>query len=84
MTTTNHRAHDHANTKAERAACRRRAEAFRASLRTEYPHVPDCDDCGQAHRAEPAHEGRFGEGQLYAVVCGEFIEYYQASRVVFP
>ena len=83
-TTTNHRSHDHANTKAERAACRRRAAAFRTELLADRIHIDACDDCGEPHIAQPAHIGSHGEGQLYAVVCGEYIEHYQASRVIFP
>lgn len=40
-----------------------------------------CHDCGQVHPAEPHHQGRFGEGQVYAVVCGEFIEFYTQEVV---
>jgi hypothetical protein len=33
--------------------------------------VADCDGCGGKHPAEPSHEGHYGEGQIYAVVCPE-------------
>lgn len=35
-----------------------------------------CQECGDLHQAEPSHLGFFGEGQVYAVVCGEFTSYY--------
>lgn len=28
-----------------------------------------CYTCGQEHEAEYSHQGRFGEGAIYAVVC---------------
>lgn len=34
----------------------------------DYPTVR-CYTCGESHPAEPSHVGRFGEGQIYAVVC---------------
>lgn len=32
-------------------------------------HTVTCYQCGQRHVAEYSHEGRFGEGPIYAVVC---------------
>lgn len=29
----------------------------------------ECDGCGGTHEATYSHEGRFGEGPVYAVVC---------------
>jgi hypothetical protein len=43
-----------------------------------------CDDCNQSHPAEYSHEGRFNEGPVYAVVCGEFVSYYLTERVIAP
>lgn len=45
------------------------------------PGTVECDECGSEHRAEYSHEGDFGQGAIFAVVCGEFTDYYQASRV---
>lgn len=28
-----------------------------------------CERCGEAHPAEYSHEGRYGEGHVYAVTC---------------
>lgn len=33
-------------------------------------HTAYCDGCSQIHPAEYSHEGRFGEGAIFAVVCG--------------
>lgn len=40
-----------------------------------------CDECGATHIAEYSHEGQFGEGAIFAVVCGEFTDYYTDERV---
>lgn len=45
-----------------------------------------CDYCGERHVAEYSHEGRFGEGPIYAVVCFAtdfvgFTDYYTGERV---
>lgn len=42
-----------------------------------------CFDCHETHDAEYSHEGRFGEGAIYAVVCGEYVEHYTAEAVDF-
>lgn len=42
----------------------------------------DCQDCppvnGKAvvHAAEPSHRSQWGDRQVFAVVCGEFVEHY--------
>jgi hypothetical protein len=42
-----------------------------------------CDECGERHVAEYSHEGRFGEGPIYAVVCAnQLTDYYTAERLV--
>lgn len=40
-----------------------------------------CDECGERHVAEYSHEGQFGQGAIFAVVCGEFTDYYTGERV---
>jgi hypothetical protein len=40
-----------------------------------------CDECGETHVAEYSHEGLFDQGAVYAVVCGEFTDYYTAEVV---
>lgn len=46
------------------------------------PLVDYCDECEQVHHAEPSHEGTFGEGLIYAVVCVDGLtSYYTAERV---
>lgn len=45
------------------------------------PGVVTCDECGETHVAEYSHEGQFGEGAIFAVVCGEFTDYYTTERV---
>lgn len=32
-------------------------------------HTVCCHQCGNEHPAEYSHEGRHGEGPIYAVVC---------------
>jgi hypothetical protein len=43
-----------------------------------------CDHCGERHQATYSHEGRFGEGALYAVVCTAdgMTDYYTAERLL--
>lgn len=41
-----------------------------------------CDDCNQPHPAEYSHMGRFGEGPVYIVMCGELADYYLTERVI--
>jgi hypothetical protein len=45
-----------------------------------------CDECEQQHPAYYSHEGRFGEGPIYAVVCtvDDLTDYYTTERVTFP
>lgn len=45
------------------------------------PGTVDCDECGERHVAEYSHEGQWGQGAVFAVVCGEFTDYYQEGRV---
>ena len=40
-----------------------------------------CDECSGVHEAEYSHDGRFGEGPVYVVVCGGFTDYYTFERV---
>lgn len=79
MTNNSHANCDHDATKAARTACRK----AKAARPTE-PHIDFCDDCGAQHPALYSHEGQFGQGAIYSVVCGEYIETYQVSRVIFP
>ena len=37
----------------------------------ETKHYVRCHECNGAHAATYSHEGRFGEGAIYAVVCPE-------------
>lgn len=45
--------------------------------------LPACDRCGETHPAYPSHEGRYGEGQIYAVVCEAdgLTDYYTGELV---
>lgn len=55
------------------------------TTKTEAPltgHHVMCDECNQAHPAEYSHEGRFGEGHVYIVMCGEFADYYLTERLI--
>lgn len=38
----------------------------------------DCQTCGSLHVAEYSHEGQWGQGPIYAVVCpeGNLVDYY--------
>jgi hypothetical protein len=42
-----------------------------------------CDNCGEPHMATYSHEGNFGEGPIYAVVCtaDQLTDYYTGERV---
>jgi hypothetical protein len=54
------------------------------SFKSEHPAgTVICDECGDRHVAEYSHEGRFGEGAIYAVVCGDLTDYYTTERVTF-
>lgn len=43
-----------------------------------------CDQCGQEHDATFSHEGTFGEGPIYAVVCtvDHLTDYYTTERLI--
>lgn len=43
-----------------------------------------CDECGEPHPAHYSHEGQFGEGAIYAVVCTADLltDYYTESRLL--
>ena len=42
-----------------------------------------CDNCGAVHVAEYSHEGRFGQGAIYAVVCPvDYMTDYYTAEVV--
>lgn len=44
--------------------------------------IVDCDECGEEHTATYSHEGSYGEGAIYAVVCADWLtDYYTAERV---
>lgn len=45
-----------------------------------------CDMCGHEHQAVYTHDGQFGEGPIYAVVCpvDDLTDYYTLERVTFP
>lgn len=43
--------------------------------------VVDCHDCPETHPAEPAHRSQHGDLQVYAVVCGQYVEYYTEEVV---
>jgi hypothetical protein len=42
-----------------------------------------CEFCGATHVAEYSHEGRYGEGPIYAVACTRDLvnDYVTAERV---
>ena len=48
--------------------------------------IVDCYECGDPHEANYSHDGRFGEGPIYAVVCpvDDLIDYYTTEVVEFP
>lgn len=43
-----------------------------------------CDHCGEQHPGNYSHEGRFGEGAIYEVVCTKdwMSDYYTAERAI--
>lgn len=43
-----------------------------------------CDHCGKKHVAEYSHDGVFGEGPIYAVVCEQdgLTDYYRESALI--
>ena len=45
--------------------------------------VDYCDTCGAPHEATYSHEGQYGEGAIYAVVCTQdwLTDYYTSERV---
>lgn len=46
-------------------------------------HV-QCQECGANHEANYSHEGRFGEGPIYAVICTvDGLTDYYTTEVVF-
>lgn len=41
-----------------------------------------CDECGRRHVAEYSHDGDYGQGPIFAVICEDGLtDYYQESRV---
>lgn len=40
-----------------------------------------CQECPERHPATYSHEGQFGQGPIYAVVCGELTDYYTSEVV---
>lgn len=42
-----------------------------------------CENCGNDHVAEYSHEGRYGEGPIYAVVCDadNLTDYYTTYAI---
>jgi hypothetical protein len=61
-------------------ADRTQAEQVLAAATTA-PGTVTCDECGATHIAEYSHEGQFGQGPIYAVVCGDLTDYYTGERV---
>lgn len=45
------------------------------------PGTVNCDECGERHIAEYSHEGDFGQGSIFAVVCNDYTDYYTEERV---
>jgi hypothetical protein len=45
-----------------------------------------CHECGERHVAEYSHEGRFGEGPIFAVVCpvDYLTDYYTTEGLEVP
>lgn len=44
-----------------------------------------CQSCGEPHPAEYSHEGRYGEGPIYAVVCTvDWLTDYYTSELLKP
>lgn len=66
------------------ASLRRQLVEVRAELdrRAALPPQVICDECGQPHDASYSHEGRYGEGAVYEVVCGGLSDYYLSERLV--
>lgn len=48
------------------------------------PREVVCDYCGDRHPAVYSHEGAWNQGAVYAVVCGQFTDYYTHSALVAP
>lgn len=44
-----------------------------------------CEECNENHVAEYSHEGRYGEGAIYSVICKDGLtDYYTKQAVRFP
>lgn len=59
-------------------------------MNTNHDETPEfgtavCDRCHKTHEATYSHEGRFGEGPIYAVVCDDddLTDYYTTEAVRF-
>lgn len=42
----------------------------------------ECQQCGNRHEAEYSHEGRFGEGPIFAVICDDGLTDYYTTELV--
>lgn len=42
-----------------------------------------CQDCPETHPAEYSHNSDHGGHRVFAVVCGDFVEYYTEEAVTF-
>lgn len=77
----------HTLTEAEVSEVKEKAEAARLSTGAPVISAPAltvdfCDTCEKVHPAEYSHEGRFGQGAIYAVVCDDGLtDYYTAERI---
>jgi hypothetical protein len=56
------------------ASCVKVGTAAKADAVSRYE--VDCQDCGQVHAAEPSHVSPHSGRQVFAVVCGEYVEHY--------
>ena len=70
-----------------REACRCLSCELSLTLPTRPTEAPklaaQCLECGDWHEAEYSHEGRFGEGPIYAVVCTvDYLTSYYTGEIV--
>lgn len=47
----------------------------------ERPGTVTCQECGQTHEAHYSHDGQYGEGPIYVVVCNGYEDFYTAEVV---
>lgn len=66
------------------AICRTAQMCRYVALGIDY-RLPFCDECGGEHAAEYSHQGEWGQGAIYSVVCtgtDEWLTGYYTSEVI--